>query len=79
MKIPCGVVVNRDGIGNDEVFDYLSEHQIPVLMRIPFEKEIAEGTAAGKPLIDIHPEFSEKFTDLYQQICSIAGQESRAL
>lgn len=79
MKIPCGVVINRDGIGNNEVFDYLSEHQIPVLMRIPFEKEIAQGTAAGKPLVDIYPEFFEKFNDLYQQICSIAGQESRTL
>jgi len=76
MKIPCGVIINREGIGNDQVLTYLAEHEIPVLMHIPFEKEIAQGTAAGQTLNEIHPEFEEKFVNLYHQICEIVDQES---
>lgn len=79
MKIPCGVVINREGIGNDQVIDYLAEQNIPVLMRIPFEKEIARGTAAGLPLIEIHPEYQEKFQELHQQIKSLVVQETGEL
>lgn len=77
MKIPCGVVINREGIGNDQVRTYLAEHEIPVLMQIPFEKEIAQGTAAGQTLNDIHPEFEKEFLNLYHQIYEIVGRESR--
>jgi hypothetical protein len=32
---------------------------VPVLMRIPFERTIAEGVAQGKTLVEIHPEYTE--------------------
>ena len=79
MKIPCGVVINREGIGNDQVLDYLAEHNIPVLMRIPFEKEIAQGTAAGLTLIEIHPEYQEKFQELQEKIKALVFQETGEL
>jgi MinD superfamily P-loop ATPase len=77
LKIPCGVVINREGIGNDQVLEYLADHHIPVLMRIPFQKEIAQGTAAGLSLIDIHPGYQEKFQELERNIRAIVAQEIR--
>ncbi len=68
MKIPFGVVINRDGIGNASVEHYLLEHEIPVLMRILFNREIARGIAAGKVLNEIDPKFNEKFVTVFDQI-----------
>ena len=51
-----GVVVNRFGIGNDEVLDYCAKNDIPVLAKIPNSRKIAELYAKGKL---IYPEILE--------------------
>jgi MinD superfamily P-loop ATPase len=56
LEKPFGVVVNRDGIGNDEVLRYCKAENIPVLARIPNSRKIAELYSAGKL---IYPEFPE--------------------
>lgn len=71
MQIRYGVVINREGIGNAEVDQYLEQRGIPILMRIPFDKEIARGTAAGKPLVEIDPNYLEKFKYMFHKIDQI--------
>lgn len=44
---PFGVVINRAGIGNDAVAGYLIEEGIPLMMEIPFDKEIAGNYSRG--------------------------------
>lgn len=56
LKKSFGVVVNRDGIGNDAVLRYCEAEKIPVLARIPNSRKIAELYSAGKL---IYPEFPE--------------------
>jgi len=43
-----GVIVNRAGVGNRDVYDYLKQENIPLLFEIPFKKEIAELYSVGK-------------------------------
>ncbi|HSM23391.1 MAG TPA: ATP-binding protein [Anaerolineaceae bacterium] len=74
LKIPFGVVINRVGIGNDEVERFLNQNNIPVLMKIPFDKQIAQGIAAGKTLIEIKPEYQNTFIDIFQEITQIVKQ-----
>jgi MinD superfamily P-loop ATPase len=38
---PCGVIINRTGLGNSKVQEYLWQESIPLLLEIPFKKEIA--------------------------------------
>jgi len=45
--IPAGVVVNRDGVGDARVDDFCGEAGIPILMRIPLDREIGAGIAQG--------------------------------
>lgn len=71
LDIPAGVVINRDGVGDSGVDDYCREAGLPVLMRIPLDQRIAEGTARGIPLVDIRPEYVEQFQSLYAQIVEI--------
>jgi MinD superfamily P-loop ATPase len=41
LDIPCGVVIDRDGIGNDKVDRYCREQGVPVLLKIPLGRRIA--------------------------------------
>jgi len=71
MNIPAAVVINRDGIGDLCVDSYLAQQGIPILMRIPFDKNIAAGIAAGKTLVDIDPAYQEKLQANYAQVCAL--------
>jgi MinD superfamily P-loop ATPase len=71
LDIPAGVIVNRDGIGNHDVDDFCRDAEIPILMRIPMDRRIAEALAQGQPLIDALPEYAQKFRDLYDRIQTI--------
>jgi MinD superfamily P-loop ATPase len=68
LNLPMGVVVNRDGIGNGGVDEFCAAEGLPILMRIPFDRAIAEGVAQGRPLVDIHPEYAERFRQMFTQI-----------
>jgi MinD superfamily P-loop ATPase len=78
MGIPCGVVINRDGQGYPPMDDFLGQNQIPVFMRVPFKRTIAEGTAQGKPLIEIYPEYKTEFQNIFQQISNLMDEVSNA-
>jgi MinD superfamily P-loop ATPase len=68
LNLPMGVVVNRDGIGDGCVEEFCVAEGLPVLMRIPFDRAIAEGVAQGQPLVDIHPEYRVQFQEMLMQI-----------
>lgn len=71
MNIPAGVVINRDGIGDHHMEDFLAEQGLPVLLRIPFDKTIAAGIAAGKTLVDIDPAYRIQLQSLHAQIVDL--------
>jgi MinD superfamily P-loop ATPase len=68
LDVPAGLVINRDGIGNAGVEAYCREVGLPILLRIPLEREIGEGIARGESLLDIHPDYDADFRALYRQI-----------
>jgi len=68
LGIPVGVVVNRDGVGDDGVDEYCAAENVPILMRIPLDRRIAEAYSEGVPLVEALPEYRTKFVDLYNRI-----------
>ena len=68
MGIPVGVVVNRDGIGDSSVDAYCNKMDIPILLRIPFDRKIAEAYSDGLSLVEVWPEYRQVFQNLYLQI-----------
>ena len=70
MSLPVGVVVNRDGIGDGGVDEFCIENNVPILMRIPHDRKIAEAYSEGTSLIEALPEYRERFRELYQWILS---------
>ena len=73
LGIPCGLVINRSDIGNDQVKIYAEQENIPVLMEIPFDRRIAEAYSRGKMIVEVMPEWEERFAKLYHQIKEIVS------
>jgi MinD superfamily P-loop ATPase len=48
LEIPCGVVVNRSGIGDSRVHDFCEAENLPVLLDIPDSRVIAEACSRGE-------------------------------
>lgn len=68
MGIPHGLVINRAGMGNDDVKEYAQENQIPILLEIPFEQRIAQVYSKGGMLVEEIPELKPLFLTLYENI-----------
>jgi len=68
LTIPFGVIVNRAGIGDKKVYSYCRKKSIPILLEIPYEREIAELYSFGTPFVLKMPEWKEKFQQLFDEI-----------
>jgi MinD superfamily P-loop ATPase len=75
LGLPVAVVVNRDGVGDDGVDAYCAAENVPILLRIPLERAIAEGIANGEPLIAIRPEYRARFVALWEQVKRLGTEE----
>jgi len=75
LNIPAGVVINRDGIGDSKVEEFCREAEIPILMRIPMDRRIAESLARGHSLVESFPEYLPKFRVLYERIVDITKEK----
>jgi MinD superfamily P-loop ATPase len=68
LGIPFGVAVNRSDVGDDKVDDYCLAEDIPVLMKIPMDRELAVAYSKGIPLVVAKPEWKAEFVRLFEDI-----------
>jgi len=68
LGLPVGVVINRDGVGDDGVDQYCREQGIPILLRIPQDRRIAEAYSRGEPLIQALPAYRLRMRAMYAAI-----------
>lgn len=68
LDIPHGIVINRSDLGDDKVQEYAKQEDIPVLLEIPFSRQVAEAYSRGRLLVEELPEWKDKFIHLYESI-----------
>ncbi len=68
LKRPFGVIVNRAGLGNREVYDWLQQNKIPLLLEIPFDREIARIYSEGRLLAEEKPAYQLQFKQVLKAI-----------
>jgi len=73
LDIPCGLVINRSDMGDDKVWSYAQQEDIPILMEIPFNRQMAEAYSRGEMIVEAMPEWKERFLDLYHRIEKLAA------
>lgn len=68
LGVSIGVIVNFAGIGDRGVYDFCEARGIPIMMEIPFDREIAELYSKGIPFIEAMPKWRRRFMDLAKRI-----------
>lgn len=68
IGIPFGVVINRDGSGDDKVDKYCEAEQIEILARVPDDRRVAVAYSKGIAAVKLMPEYKRLFAALYDKI-----------
>jgi len=68
LGIPVGVLINRSDVGDGRVDEFCERERVPVLMRIPWDRRLAELYARGIPVVRELPSWRDRFVDLFRRI-----------
>ena len=68
LDIPSGVVLNRVGVGDKKVEEYCLRENIPILLTIPLDTQIASYYSRGIPLVEGIPQWREHFLELFEKV-----------
>jgi MinD superfamily P-loop ATPase len=68
LGIPAGIVINKDDDWSVKTEEFASAKEVPVLMKIPFSREIATLYSKGIPLNQTDRAWDEEFHRLYGKV-----------
>ena len=73
LKIPFSVIINQEGIGDEKVDEFCMKEKIPIALRIPSDRKIAELYSKGIPFSKEMNGWKDKFAALYRDISAAHG------
>ena len=68
MNLPFGIIINRDGVGDKRVEFYCQQENIPILLKIPHDMQIASLYSNGEPFVLHMPQLKNAFEQLMERI-----------
>lgn len=68
LQKPFGVIVNKAGLGNRDVYAFLEENNIELLGEIPFDRNFAVSYSSGDLLQNIPDKTTRVFREIIQKI-----------
>lgn len=72
MAVPCGVVINRSGEGDEPTEAFCASRELPMLGRIRFDRRIAEAYAHGQHPVYALPELGRRFEEILERTLDCA-------
>ena len=76
IDIPFGIIINRAEEEHDHIIeDYLNKEGIPLLLKIPFKRKIAELYSDGIPFVKELSVWKSRFQELYNTIKGVVENE----
>ena len=75
---PMAVVINRAGLGDDRVYGFCADNNLPVLAEIPYQREIAEHYSRGLILAEMDADLAARFAVLGQEIRRLVAEVDHA-
>jgi len=71
-----GVIINREGLGNNQVHEYLDDENIPLFLEIPYKKETAELYSKGKLVSEVDQFFEKQLLAVIENILKQNGNSN---
>ncbi|GFK94460.1 Iron-sulfur cluster carrier protein [Fundidesulfovibrio magnetotacticus] len=75
---PMGVVINRAGHADSTLTRLCAEKGVPVLLEIPYDREIAREYASGGVLAAMNPRMAARFADLRDALPRLIKEAAHA-
>lgn len=75
LGVPAGIVINRSDGRDQETLAFCTDHDLDILMTIPFDREIAAIQSRGDILCRARPEWQKAFYALFVKCSTLAGVE----
>lgn len=77
LGLPLGVAINRADTGDSGVEDYCYAEQIPILLQLPNDRELARAYSRGELAVTALPQLKEPFLELYGKLRTLAATVPR--
>lgn len=74
LEIPVGLVINRERRLFAPLEEFIVDHKMKVLARIPEDRKIAEGYSKGEIIVETSPDYKGLFYDLARGIGETFGR-----
>ncbi len=71
LKKGYAVIINRYGIGNDDVLEYCNKGAIPIIAKIPNDRRIAELYSSGKLIYNQHADARRQLEGIMDYILKL--------
>jgi len=68
LEIRCGIVINRSDSGDEEIINYCQRENIPILLEIPFDRDLAFAYSKGEAAVSHSATLRTSFEDLHAKI-----------
>ena len=68
VGVPSGVVINRSGARDHLIEEECEKRGVPVMLKVPFQRAIAEAYSRGECLVEAFPEWRKSFQKLLDDI-----------
>ncbi|MEA3444974.1 MAG: ATP-binding protein [Bacteroidota bacterium] len=68
LKKEFGIIVNKAGIGNMDLYEYVENENINILGEIPFSRVYAENYASGNLMINIPEEIENSYVQIVNNL-----------
>jgi MinD superfamily P-loop ATPase len=77
LGIPCGVILNRAGVGDSKIEEYCEKEAISILLTIPLDTGIAHLYSQGIPLVEGSPQWRNSFLELFDRVKVLIDERNR--
>lgn len=78
LELPMAVAINREGSGTADVEALCRVWNVPIVARIPFDRQIAQVYARGDLVADELPQVAATLSGLAEAMCAVAFSEQEA-
>jgi MinD superfamily P-loop ATPase len=71
FKIKHGIVINKSDLAKNfyqEIEKFAKENKIPILGKIPYQKDFINSTIKMKPVVEVNPEYKKLFQEIINKI-----------
>lgn len=68
LNKPFGIIVNKAGLGSNDIYDYIHQNSMDLLGKIPFSRAYASQYSTGDLLRNIPPEMEEIYKEIVAKL-----------